>query len=643
MLRLISSTLAGVAAAFSAACQSPAAMQPAVPASLSGQVVDPSGAAVQAQLQIGEQTIVTSMDGRFEVSPDADLVYRIEFSADGYYPMRQTFSHAELHANGDLGEIVLVAQKPGRTLFLFGGDAMIGRRFYTPFEGEPVLVRETSVLEDSKQLLREMKPYITRADYASINLETPIFNTPPGAAAPKSVTFYSKPETLAALTWAGVDYVALGNNHTYDFLEPGLDITMQHLAQSDLDHSGAGKTETPALQPHRERRGDTAYDFLSYVGWPAGTPSQSADASKGGAALGTADNLLSTTRASIDSGGVPILQFHGGLEYVEEPTLAMETKLKRAIDAGAGLVVAHHPHVPQGLELYDGKLMAWSLGNFLFDQYFYSAQAASILYVWMDDGEFYHAETVPVYIKGYHPTPALGPMRNKINRRIHDLSERRGTHLRRSGGHLIVTQANTRPETPLVFDQAVQCQDGRSRVGNDLLARGDFDNYALFDAPDRSWLDLAPALAVRPIDADGWNHALFAVIDAGETVTTGMRKFQRVIKKGTPMTLQADFSASEAVEIAAFVQVRADGQGLSEALENGRRVEIGRVAMAAGETRSLSFDFDTPRTRTRSLRVLIELTAQDAATEVAIDDLELIEWQTPFRSDAGDCRSDVTE
>lgn len=637
MLRLISSTLVFVAMALSAACQSSGVDDLRSGATITGQVVNPDGEPVLAQLQIGDRTVDTSIDGRFEIAPAEDLVYRIEVGAAGYYPMRHTFSHAELAADSSLGRIVLVEQKLGRTLFVFGGDAMIGRRFYTPFEGEPTLVRETSILEDSKQLLREMKPYIERADYASINLETPIFDNPPGAAAAKSVTFYSRPQTLAALDWAGVDYVALGNNHTYDFLEPGLEITMDHLAASNLDYSGAGLTEGPALQAHRERRENTTYDFLSYVGWPAGPPTQSATANKGGAALGTAQNLIETTVESIETGGVPILQFHGGLEYVEEPTLAIETKLKQAIDHGAGLVVAHHPHVPQGLELYQDKLIAWSLGNFLFDQYFYSAQAASILYVWMDHGEFYHAESVPVYIKGYHPTPALGPMRNTINRRIHDLSTKRGTHLQRSGGHLIVSRSNSRPETPVAFDYAQQCRDGAARSGKDLLARGDFDSYALFGAPDRSWLDLGPVIDVRPKNADGWDHALFAEIDRGETVTTGMRKFQRVIKKGTPMTLRLDLAASEPVNLTAILQTRADGQRLSDALQSGRRVEIGRVSFAAGEARSLSFDFDTPRTRTRSLRVLLELAAQDTKAEVAIDNLELIEWQTPFAAEAESC------
>jgi len=623
-------------AGFMWACQSAPLAQ--APDGLSGRVVDTGGAPVQAEIRLGDLVVRTNESGAFFITPGAETVYRFSFEADGFYTMRQTFSRAELTDNTALGDVVLVERKPGRTLFVFGGDAMIGRRFYAPFEGEPVLVRDASRLEDSKALLAEMKPYLDLADYASINLETPIFDTPPGDPAPKSVTFFSAPETLKALEWAGVDYVALGNNHTYDFLEPGLDITLENLADSALDYSGAGKTETEALVAHRERVGGTSYDLLSFVGWPAGPPTQSADAIKGGAALGTSDNLLNTTRLSKRQGGVPILQFHGGLEYVEEPTLAMETKLKRAVEAGAGLVVAHHPHVTQGLELFEGKLIAWSLGNFLFDQYFYSAQSAALLYVWMDGGEFYHAEAVPLYIKGYHPTPALGPMRNKINRRLFELSKQRNTHLHRSGGHLVLSANNRGDEQGTNFSAQQDCNDERSRTGIDLLARGDFDSHALFGAPDRSWLDLDPRIEIRGKARAPWDHALFANVPGGETVTTGMRKFQRVFKKGTPMTVRANVSSSAVATIDIYLQRRADRQGLSDALENGAKTKIGSAVISPDGAQTIDIDFDSPRTRARSLRILLEISGAEAPTEVEIDNLKLIEWETPFAGSDEACQ-----
>lgn len=629
MLRQTFKLLALASLALTTGCQA----IPDTPADgwISGRVVDVAGKPINASLSIGDTVFTTDANGRFDITPPQDTAYRIEISAEGHYPMRHTFSHAELVQDPALDAIVLVARAQNRTLFVFGGDAMIGRRFYEPFEGEPVLVSKDTALADSKALLAEMKPYLERADYASINLESPIFDSPPSDPAPKFVTFYSAPETLEALEWAGVDYTALGNNHTYDFLEPGLEITLDHLNDSSLDFSGAGKDQAEALAAHRHASGDAAFDLLSFVGWPAGPPTQSADADKGGAALGTAQNLLSTTQRSITTGGIPILQFHGGLEYIEEPTLSIETNLKQAVDAGAALVIGHHPHVVQGLELYDGKLIAWSLGNFLFDQYFYSAQSAALLYVWMDGDEFHHAEAVPLYIKGYHPTPAVGPMRNAINQRLFKLSAKRATNLAKSGGHMILSRSEKAPVSESGFDVAIDCQEGAARKGQDLLARGDFDSHFLFDGPDRSWLDLDERVSIRTSDATPWNNALHIHLSENESLTTGMRKFQRVFTRAAPMSIRANVTSSARVEVNIYLQVRADGQGLADALQNGRKIHVGKATLNADEKRDLDFSFDSPRNRARSIRVLLEVQSKDTAANIEIDDLQLIEWQTPFQ------------
>ncbi|MEO1304546.1 MAG: CapA family protein [Pseudomonadota bacterium] len=635
MLRLIFNALALMPVPLVAACQSLSDTN--APGWLSGRVVDPGGAPLIAELKIGDEQFTTDTEGYFSISPMTAPVYRMAIEAEGFYSMRQTFSHAELVSDPEIDEIVLVDQKPGRTLFVFGGDAMIGRRFYDPFEGEPVLVSGPTVLEDSKSLLAEMKPYLEVADYASINLETPVFETPPSAPAPKSVTFYSAPETLEALEWASVDYVALGNNHVYDFLEPGLDVTLAHLRESQLDFSGAGKNEAEALKAFRLQRGSDQFDFLSYVGWPAGPPTQSAEVDKGGAALGTTENLLTTTIASTQANGIPVLQFHGGLEYVEEPTLAIETRLKQAVDAGAALVIGHHPHVVQGLELYQGKLIAWSLGNFLFDQYFYSAQSAALLYVWMDGNEFYHSETVPIYIKGYHPTPAVGPMRDVINRRLTDLSAKRESHLQRSGGHMILSTVERVQTAKTEFDVETDCQAGQGRTGHDLLARGDFEAHDLFGALDRSWLDLDERISIKPSSDDPANIVMQMTLGADDTVSTGMRKFQRVFTPGTPMSVRADLSANAASEVDVFLQIRATGQSLEDGLMNGKKILLGSQSLEADEAVSLDLDFDSPRTRARSLRILIDARSGSEPTTLELDNFQLIEWNTPFIERAVKC------
>ncbi len=192
------------------------------------------------------------------------------------------------------------------------------------------------------------------------------------------------------------------------------------------------------------------------------------------------------------------------------------------------------------------------------------------------------------------------------------------------------------------FDVVIDCQAGALRTGQDLLARGDFDSYFLFDAPDRSWLDLDKRISILSDQTAPWNNALHIDLTENESLITGMRKFQRVFTRATPMSIRVSASASAQVEVNVYLQVRADGQGLSDALQNGRKIHVGKATLNAGEKQDLDFSFDSPRNRARSIRALLEVQSKGAAANVEIDDLQLIEWQTPFQSANSSC-SDTFE
>ena len=73
---------------------------------------------------------------------------------------------------------------------------------------------------------------------ASVNLEIQVMESPPDTHAPKSVVFYTPPATLDAIVGAGIDHVTLGNNHIYDYLDEGLEMTLEALDASPLAWSG---------------------------------------------------------------------------------------------------------------------------------------------------------------------------------------------------------------------------------------------------------------------------------------------------------------------------------------------------------------------------------------------------------------------
>lgn len=103
-----------------------------------------------------------------------------------------------------------------------------------------------------------------------------------------------------------------------------------------------------------------------------------------------------------------IVQLHGGFQYQTAPSRSMIEAARQAIDAGADLVIAHHPHVLGGFEYYGDGLIVWSLGNFLFDQELFATYRSGFARVVFEGSDLLEASIVPLYLVDYHPVPAAG-------------------------------------------------------------------------------------------------------------------------------------------------------------------------------------------------------------------------------------------
>ena len=635
---------------------------------LSGRVSDESGRPLAgATVTVNDIAARSDANGRFSTRVQNADVYAVRYDADGHYPSIHAYSPLEFEwwsrpAPGDevaLPEVSLVARAPGRVMLAFGGDAMMGRSYSEPYPGEPVLLRPESRLDDARALLRHMQPYLEAADFASVNLETQVMATRPEGKAPKSYVFYSPPEAVIALREAGVDYVTLGNNHTNDYLAEGLASTLAALDDAGLPYSGAGLGETAALAAHRARIGDAPFSFLGYVGWAGNfSPNQVAmGADKSGAAFGTLENIVATVRREAGDGQLPIVQYHGSREYAEEPTLTTETRLKRAIDEGAVVAIAHHPHVVQGFEIYRDRLIAYSMGNFIFDQFHYATQYSYLVWVWLDDGRLHRAEVVPIHIQGYTPMPATDTVRQKVLRRTYALSARRGVTLGASGGHGVIrnapaddaarvadlqdvsrdapailalhTQPWNRPAT--AFATAGE-PPARYRLGMNHLPTGHFESYPLHGSPDRSWIEDGAQTVTTLDDAPSGTRAMRLDIPAGVGAgRVGMRTFEYTFEPGTPTTFFVRGRFSGPATVTAYEQWRRRDDNRLEALANNRLRTIGRIETAAGGWRELRFDFDSPRVSAISYRVLLVVEPVESGVDHTawFDDLALIEWLTP--------------
>jgi poly-gamma-glutamate capsule biosynthesis protein CapA/YwtB (metallophosphatase superfamily) len=108
-------------------------------------------------------------------------------------------------------------------------------------------------------------------------------------------------------------------------------------------------------------------------------------------------------RSQVD---VLVVQLHMGYQFAPVPGTGTRDAARAAVDAGADIVVCHHPHVLQGVEWYQDRLIAYSLGNFVFDQDFLSTFRSAFLRTVWEDGVLIQARIVPLFLDGYRPVPA---------------------------------------------------------------------------------------------------------------------------------------------------------------------------------------------------------------------------------------------
>lgn len=138
----------------------------------------------------------------------------------------------------------------------------------------------------------------------------------------------------------------------------------------------------------------------------------------GGAAFWRTQEAQQAIAALAEDVDVVVVQIHGGFDFQTAPSAFVRTAARAAVDAGADLVLAHHPHVLQGTEWYRGKLIAYSLGNFVFDQEFLLTFSSAFLRTVWDGDELLEARLVPIEIDAYQPRPMAGEAARRAARAL---------------------------------------------------------------------------------------------------------------------------------------------------------------------------------------------------------------------------------
>lgn len=403
-----------------------------------GQVFDPDSNTHTFAWDFGDSTTSAIRDPRHEFFVSADYTYTV-----GLLVRDQTAL-----AGNDTCQVRVMAGPGDLPLTVnFVGDIFTGRAFEAPGG----LIEQYGI----EALFAATRPIFGEAaDVNVCNLECSY--TDRGTPHPtKSVVFRSRPENIAGIQYAGVDVADIGNNHIIDYGEVGMLDTIDLLDGMSIRYCGAGANSYFALQPTFWTEKGVRLAFLGQSNrtgreWNY-QPFLDAGYNKPGFGYLLPHNLESAVNDARGSADIVIVQMHSGDEYETEPGAGLlaapppveagqigpadpdfrfrveptptERELRRlAVDLGADVVINHHPHVLQGFESYNGKLIAHSLGNFIFDLYYVETMPTLVLTLEvMKDGITGYRFT-PAWIDDYVPQPATGQLGREIMDRIADCS-----------------------------------------------------------------------------------------------------------------------------------------------------------------------------------------------------------------------------
>ena len=245
---------------------------------------------------------------------------------------------------------------------------------------------------------------LKKADILFGNLEGPISDK--GTKVGSIYSFRNDPKAIEGLSYAGFDVISLANNHAFDYGREALEDTFLRLKTAGIDYVGAGFNEGEAYggsTPVIKEIEGTKIGFLAYTN--LGPETWKATERNSGIAW-INENDFEKIKKDIENAksqaDILIVSLHAGEEYAAEPTQFQIEFSKAAIDAGADLVIGHHPHVVQKSEKYKDKWIFYSLGNFVFDQSFsQETMRGKILEILIKDGKINELIPKKIEINNY--------------------------------------------------------------------------------------------------------------------------------------------------------------------------------------------------------------------------------------------------
>ena len=294
---------------------------------------------------------------------------------------------------------------------LFGGDfCPIGR-----YE-EKMLLGEDIFHNDLKSLLKNT--------FSIINLEAPLCEKNIPADNLDGFGLKGNPKIADYLKKLDINIAGFANNHTRDFKSEGIRQTLQNLENAKIVHTGAGKNLKKA-----EEILEVNINGLKIGIWALAEKELNiASENHGGSSWFNPERNLQVLREIKGKYDFFIVYLHAGHEFISTPSPRIRNACRAFVDAGADAVIAHHPHVIQGVEKYKNAVIAYSLGNLVFDSPYVSAYEETdlgyMLKLDISKNTINNAEVIPYKLRN---NTIVSPLDNdefcEFTKKLHEISE----------------------------------------------------------------------------------------------------------------------------------------------------------------------------------------------------------------------------
>lgn len=238
----------------------------------------------------------------------------------------------------------LIPGQAGHASVLFGGDMMFDRSVRTTMDrkgGDFIFSCIDPILQDADLVVANLEGPITASDSKSVGSVV---------GSPRNFVFTFPLSTAVLLAVHHIEVVNLGNNHILNFGNSGVRSTIAALDTAHVRHFGDPFKQTVL----HLSRGGVAFAFINYNEFSGAS---------------TASTTVKQIRAARAAGELPVVYTHWGIEYATTSPQYLRDIAHRFVDAGAAIVIGSHPHVVADTETYRGIPIYYSLGNFIFDQY----------------------------------------------------------------------------------------------------------------------------------------------------------------------------------------------------------------------------------------------------------------------------------